>query len=623
MCQSVKESKIDTAQGETVQKPKWAREIERFVSIKSQFVLWGNIYDVYPYQKSDAIIPLNLTGYLTHLLSDNEYELIVQYEPLMGFSLLKGDEESFKTVSDHGLKDGHYQTTLIKSIDIIEKIIHNNTLYATIILNFSSRLGDTSGNDTHEFYYRIFRLLQNASAKIIGETQNPKFNLLFWFIDKENDLPTWYSIDNPKIKTLPLPKPDFLIRKTIISKLSPKIAGFNEVSPQKQEDIIGAFVDETNNLFANEILSIIALAIREAIEFSKIGEAIKMYKLGIVENEWAKISIQKILNAPAELSKRVKGQTRAINKVSEILKRAYYNLSGAQYSKRSNRPKGVLFFAGATGVGKTELAKSITGLIFGSETHYIRFDMSEFSAAHADQRLLGAPPGYVGYEMGGELTNAIKQNPFSVILFDEIEKANPKILDIFLQILDDGRLTSGRGETVYFSEALIIFTSNLGIYDVTPSGEKIQKVNFTMGYEQMSQIIMESIEEFFKYRLQRAEILNRIGKNIIVFDFIRHESAVEIFDKMVATLFENIKENYAITIKITKEAKAKLVDRATADLSMGGRGVGNELEEILVNPLSSLIFEMQLQAGESIGIYDAICEEGVCRLIAKKLSLGK
>ncbi|MBN2824686.1 MAG: ATP-dependent Clp protease ATP-binding subunit [Campylobacterales bacterium] len=606
-----------------MQKPKWAREIERFISVKSQFILWGNIYDVYPYQKNDAVIPLSLTNYLSNLLGDNEYELIIQYEPLMGFSLLRGDEESFKKVTGHGLKDGHYQTTLIKSIDTIEKIVNNNEVYATVILNFSSRLNDIAGNDTHELYYRTFRLLQNASAKIIGESKSPKFNLLFWFIDKENDLPPWYSIDNPKIKVLPLPKPDFLIRKVIISKLSSKIRGFNEVEPQKQEDIIATFVDETNDLFANEILSIITLAIREKIEFSKIGEAIKMYKLGIVENEWAKISTKKILSANEELSKRVKGQSRAINKVSEILKRAYFNLSGAQYSKNSSRPKGVLFFAGATGVGKTELAKSITGLIFGSETNYIRFDMSEFSAAHADQRLLGAPPGYVGYEMGGELTNAIKQNPFSVILFDEIEKANPKILDIFLQILDDGRLTSGRGETVYFSEALIIFTSNLGIYDVTPSGEKVQKVNFNMSYEQMSQTIIDSIEEFFKYRLQRAEILNRIGKNIIVFDFIRKESAVEIFDKMVTTLFENIKENYDITVKMTKEAKEKLANLATEDLSMGGRGVGNELEEILVNPLSSLIFEMELKGGDAIGIYDVECQEGSCHLTAKKLSLVK
>jgi ATP-dependent Clp protease ATP-binding subunit ClpA len=168
-----------------------------------------------------------------------------------------------------------------------------------------------------------------------------------------------------------------------------------------------------------------------------------------------------------------------------ILRRCFYNLSGAQFSRYSNRPKGVLFFAGPTGVGKTELAKTITEFIFGSEHNYIRFDMSEFSQEHADQRLVGAPPGYVGYEVGGELTNAIRQRPFSVVLFDEIEKAHPKILDIFLQILDDGRLTSGRGETAYFSESLIIFTSNLGIYEITPTGEKIQRVTPDMPYSEI------------------------------------------------------------------------------------------------------------------------------------------
>jgi ATP-dependent Clp protease ATP-binding subunit ClpA len=135
-----------------------------------------------------------------------------------------------------------------------------------------------------------------------------------------------------------------------------------------------------------------------------------------------------------------------------------------------------LFLAGPTGVGKTELAKTLTSLLFGDESAYIRFDMSEFSAEHSDQRLIGAPPGYVGYDVGGELTNAIREKPFSVVLFDEIEKAHPRILDKFLQILDDGVLSSGRGERVYFSDAFLVFTSNLGIYRLDPHGERVPNV---------------------------------------------------------------------------------------------------------------------------------------------------
>ena len=139
----------------------------------------------------------------------------------------------------------------------------------------------------------------------------------------------------------------------------------------------------------------------------------------------------------------------------DIIKRA---VMGVGAPRRGGRPRGVAFLAGPTGVGKTELAKTITSLLFGDESAYIRFDMSEFSAEHSDQRLIGAPPGYLGYDVGGGLTNAIREKPFSLLLFDEIEKAHPRILDKFLQILDDGVLTSGRGDRVYFSEALIVFT---------------------------------------------------------------------------------------------------------------------------------------------------------------------
>ncbi len=151
--------------------------------------------------------------------------------------------------------------------------------------------------------------------------------------------------------------------------------------------------------------------------------------------------------------------------------------------------------------------------------------MSEFSQSHSDQRLLGAPPGYVGYEAGGQLTNAVKNNPFCILLFDEIEKAHPSILDKFLQILEDGRMTDGKGETVYFSETIIIFTSNLGIYEVDRDGFREQKVSSDMSYPEVQKAVRHGIERYFKQQLGRPEILNRIGENIVVFDFIREDIA--------------------------------------------------------------------------------------------------
>jgi len=277
----------------------------------------------------------------------------------------------------------------------------------------------------------------------------------------------------------------------------------------------------------------------------------------------------------------------------DIVKRASTGISG---SRRGGRPRGVAFLAGPTGVGKTELAKTITELLFGDESAYIRFDMSEFSAEHADQRLIGAPPGYVGYDVGGELTNAIREKPFSVVLFDEIEKAHPRILDKFLQVLDDGVLTSGRGDRVYFSEALIVFTSNLGIYSADPTGARVPNVTADQPFEEVSRRVRQEIENHFKLVLNRPELLNRIGENIIVFDFIRPAIAVRIFDHMVDVILSNVGETGHF-VAIAQEAKTQLQSICLADLSNGGRGIRNQLEAHLINPLARALFEEDAQSG--------------------------
>ena len=172
-------------------------------------------------------------------------------------------------------------------------------------------------------------------------------------------------------------------------------------------------------------------------------------------------------------------------------------------------------------------------MIFGDEQAYRRFDMSEFSLEQSEARLIGSPPGYVGHDAGGELVNAVRERPFSVLLFDEIEKAHPRILDKFLQILEDGRLTDGRGETVHFSEAVIIFTSNLGIYGENDSGARTQHVKPGAPAAEVEAVVRRAIEDHFRYRLERPEILNRIGDNIVVFNFIDEAAAHEIYDLML------------------------------------------------------------------------------------------
>ncbi|MDK2819759.1 MAG: ATP-dependent Clp protease ATP-binding subunit [Mycoplasmataceae bacterium] len=244
-----------------------------------------------------------------------------------------------------------------------------------------------------------------------------------------------------------------------------------------------------------------------------------------------------------------------------------------------------MFLAGPTGTGKTEISKAICEFVFGDESRLIRFDMSEYNHEHSDQRLIGAPPGYVGYDAGGQLTSAVKNKPFSILLFDEIEKAHGKILDKFLQILEDGRLTSSQGETIDFSETFIIFTSNIGSSSVKIENDKnITRKGF-----------INAVIEHFKTNLQRPEILNRIGiKNIVPFNFIVDNEIInEILNVKLSKIFKSLKEEKLIFLNIDQQNKDILFKIVSSRFNreMGGRGLIVELETIFIDKLSIFIFE--------------------------------
>ncbi|MDW8295083.1 MAG: AAA family ATPase, partial [Aquificaceae bacterium] len=558
-----------------------------------QYVLFGNIYDVYPLEVEGRYVPYDLKNFLSNMLKLYEnVKVVLSYEPLFGFRLLSGSEEDAKSIGISNLKE----LSLVNTIKSVSEAVNNKEKTCAFIFDFSSRLQSVCQREVEEFFYHAFRLC--FSAIQVG---NPaKYNPIFFLFERDSDLPPWYYLNNPLVRLISIPKPDVEIRKYLAQTLLGRLSGWEDLSEEEKKSTLDGFVDQTSGMYGREVVSIVRLAIYNSIPAREINEAVRRYKIGVSENPWAKLSREKLEKAEEYLRKRVIGQEKAVLKSASILRRAYYNLSGAQFSRYSQRPKGVLFLAGPTGVGKTELAKAISELIFGSESSYIRFDMSEFSHEHTDQRLIGSPPGYVGYEQGGELVNAIKQNPFSVVLFDEIEKAHPKILDIFLQILDDGRITSGKGETVYFSEAIIIFTSNLGIYEVLPDGTKRMRVTPDDPYEKVEEEVLQAIHDYFKYKLARPEILNRIGENIVVFDFIRKDTAVGILNKMLNNVKAKLWEEHRLTLELEESAFNTIKEACLKDLSMGGRGIGNKLEEVLVTPLSNLLFRLSPKEGSKV-----------------------
>nr|WP_255668657.1 AAA family ATPase [Aeromicrobium duanguangcaii] len=286
--------------------------------------------------------------------------------------------------------------------------------------------------------------------------------------------------------------------------------------------------------------------------------------------------------------------------------RSTTGLTSAHTGGRSTGPRGVLFLAGPTGVGKTELAKILTEVIFGNPNAYIRFDMSEFSNTGSDLRLMGAPPGYIGHEAGGELTNAVRQKPFSLVLFDEIEKAHPPIMDKFLQILSDGRLTDGSGATVHFSETIIVFTSNKGMADPLPNGDL---PTAKLGFPEFDAHVRQSVSRHFAEELGRPELLNRLGDNIVVFDFIRTDVATELLTNFVANTLARVRELHAIDVTLAETAHKTLWRECCSDLSMGGRGIGQRVESVLTNPLARAVF-LHDDSDSPIHIRNFIREEG-------------
>lgn len=590
------------------EKPRWLRDLARFLPLKSQFVLSGNVRDLQISEMSPGIYaPVSLTHALHLELRASDYGATIVYDLVSGFSPFGSNEAemaaSRQVMERIGLGSGEGNTPAGPTVlsDVLGRLATLDGSPVALVVDFASRLlirNDAMSEGEQRLFSNALVQSHKARARPSGEKRVPAFNTVIWIVEREGNLPDWLIIDNPRLRHIPVAKPDTMARSAIAPQLLRNMPEGANLTDEAIGGMVPEFVEHTEGLLLVDLTAISQLARRESIPVTKVANAIRNYKVGVTEDPWRKIPKAKIKDGEKFIKVRVKGQDHAIVHMMDIIKRA---VTGVGANRRGGRPRGVAFLAGPTGVGKTELAKTITSLLFNDENSYIRFDMSEFSAEHSDQRLIGSPPGYVGYDAGGELTNAIRERPFSVVLFDEIEKAHPRILDKFLQILDDGVLTSGRGERVYFSEALILFTSNLGIYRLTETGERVLNVAQTEDYAGVRSKVRSEIDRHFKQVINRPELLNRMGENIIVFDFVRGSVAVEIFDAMVAnTLKDVIAQD--ISIGIADAARAQLQALCLEDLSNGGRGIRNKVEAHLINPLARALFDTGLAPGSKATI---------------------
>jgi ATP-dependent Clp protease ATP-binding subunit ClpC len=310
---------------------------------------------------------------------------------------------------------------------------------------------------------------------------------------------------------------------------------------------------------------------------------IPVYKL--TEEETAKL-----LRMEDELHKRVVGQGPALEALSRAIRRTRAGL------KDPKRPSGSFIFLGPTGVGKTELAKALAEFLFGDEDSLIQLDMSEYMEKHTVSRLVGSPPGYVGYEEGGQLTEAVRRRPFSVVLFDEIEKAHPDVFNALLQILEDGRLTDAQGRSVDFKNTVLIMTSNLGTADLRKTTVGFAKASEAVTYEKMKEKVTEALKAHF-----RPEFLNRIDE-VIVFHELSRDEVTEIVDLMIRRVREQL-EGQGLGLEITRGAKELLAEKGY-DPTLGARPLRRAIQQMVEDPLSEKILWKEFRVGETV-IVDA------------------
>lgn len=580
----------------------WLERFSRDTGYKSSVIVFGNTSDIMLNPKNSGKYDKVINTLIAYV-RDKGYRQIVKWDRVDGIDHSVSDEimsvngndntpqqsndSDYDLGEDFDMNPASQQGNCYKNPDeffpYMLSVIKNSSNKTAFILDYSDYLfgnANSLSEKERDYLATLGKTLDASQSYNLLDSEFASVGNIVIIVAKNNAMiPPAFYLNNSMVSSVNVPLPGHKEREHFIeTNMACLNISQNIMADKNDKDDL---IDALDGFTLKDIAQMMKLSrqMPEKLSFEKL---INLFKYGEKVSPWEELSKDKIERIEDELSKRVKGQDAAISKVKDVIIRAYTGFSGLQHSSKQKKPKGTLFFVGPTGVGKTELAKSLAAFVFGDENACIRFDMSEYNHEHSDQRLVGAPPGYVGYEAGGQLTNAVKEKPFCVLLFDEIEKAHGRILDKFLQILEDGRLTDGKGETVYFSETIIIFTSNIGAAEVSAD----------LDPKEVKKRFVEKVQDHFITKLGRPELLNRIGDNIVAFNFIDNP---EVFTKIAKLKFKTIEEfvaeRYGAKIVFENEDAIFMAIGKKAGKQNGGRGLLNVMESVIINPLSEYIFE--------------------------------
>lgn len=628
---------------------RWIQEFEKHLYRRQHIILYSNIHDQFLWQGTYQDMACFLNAYFLN----SGFDLIVRYDPVDGLTFPQSEMRQLfdelvrqRQTEQQQERLGQSTTPVAPPVDpmqppsranpgaVVQRLTSSHLspevafghLRAAISQAKNSvvaiaDLSDMLTADPERYLAderHLLMLLKKCTLEgaVIREGNLSGYrNTLILLASDLRRVPAWFYTNNPFVALVQVSRPNQEERLQFILRFGQQgFYGGNRINvqrlaPQQPSDLELAaeeFAALTEGFQTMDLEAIRHTSWRERIPLSPkaVFRLIDFYKFGQRDEPFEQISADKIAHARQELSQSVIGQPRAVEAVTTLLTSAKVGISLNNVSGRNNKPKGIFFFVGPTGVGKTELAKTLTRLIFGDEQAFARYDMSEYKEEHAAEKLAGAPPGFVGYEEGGQLTNRILERPYSILLFDEIEKAHPKVLDKFLQILEDGRLTDGKGQTVYFNQTVIIFTSNIGASDLSDpqTGAIIRTGIMTevqrqgvgaFSYAQVEAHFRSEVHWHFTSRIGRAELLNRLGDSIVVFDLLRPEFIWQIGEKFLKQLAESAWDKYRFLLLFqTSVLEVLSVHMQEADnLLFGGRRIKTLLETLVERPLNRWIFE--------------------------------
>ncbi len=607
---------------EAKETPLWMRTLYASLPIAAVCILHGQVHDLQPIQVDGAFRPDTTYMALHHILRESGFDAMLQFDPIRGMRIdmlnqelqekdvrkILGSSMGSAVVSDlmRGASDRAAQSrndpysldNAYSGVDALaEAVALEDSVNMALVIDYTSQMRGENQTQDPTLLQTMLACLSLANAHALYNNKPVRYpsavrngllrHPIIWLIDKPDDLPIWLT-SGDGIRTIPLPFPDVDTRQQMANLLLQ-----SEVDEEGLDSACRRFADATEGFSLRGMFEATRLSQSSGHNLTEIEEYVRTYREGLSENPWQSPRLREALGAGEEiLKRRVLGQDAAVNRVLDILKRSALGLTGAHARKKSSQPRGVLYFAGPTGVGKTEMAKAIAELVFADEQALLRFDMSEFQDDHAKIRLVGAPPSYVGFGAGGELTNAVIERPHSIILFDEMDKAGRQVNDLFLQILSDGRLTDGSGRTVLFAECLIIFTSNQGI----TANRDLASLDMDVPEEaeRYDEIVKGAVQKHFREDLGRPELLGRLGDNIVVFHPMHGKVAESLVENFIEIILSNVRIRVGNTVELSQRVRAQLMELATQQdvLANGGRGITTCLEEHLVNPLGRLLFDI-------------------------------